>query len=136
MATQMNWLEVTSLWGKEVAEHPSTSIDALRKLAAHADVEVRTAVADHRDTPLETVMLLAQDESVDLRYAIAENHNSHANVLSMLAQDDNPFVAHRARKTLERVCGHSILAFPVVEARPSLMQYRFGGMNQLRKRHI
>ncbi len=112
MAAQINWLNSTSAWGREVAEHPDTSFAALRELAGHADVEVRTAVADNRYTPFETVMMLAQDESADLRYAIAENHNIHADVLSMLADDDNPFVAHRAKKTLERVQGSSTMAFP------------------------
>ena len=103
MAAQINWLKCTSSWGKQVAEHPDTSIDALRELAAHNDLEVRIAVADHRNTPLETLMILAQDECVDLRYAIAENHNIHEDVLNMLAEDDNPFIAFRAEETLERV---------------------------------
>lgn len=107
----MNWLKYTSSRCKEIAEHPDTSTDTLRELATHADVEVRIAVADHRNTPLETVMILAQDESVDLRYALAENHNIHAAVLSMLAEDDNPFVAYRAKKTLERVRRASTVDF-------------------------
>jgi len=66
-------------------------------------------------------MMLAQDESVDLRYAIAENHNIHTDVLTMLADDDNPFVAHRAKKTSERVRGASIVAFPIVNVQPLLI---------------
>ena len=112
MAAQINWLKCTSSWGKQVAEHPDTSIDALRELAAHADLEVRIAVADNRNTPLETLMILAQDECVDLRYAIAENHNIHEDVLNMLAEDDNPFIAYRAKETLVHVRRTSIVVFP------------------------
>jgi hypothetical protein len=120
MATQMNWLNSTSSWGKEVAEHSDTSIDALSELAAHTDTEVRIAVAEHRNTLFETVMLLAQDESADVRYAIAENHNIHADVLMLLIEDENPFVAHRAKKTLERCAREAaIVPFTGVEAQPS-----------------
>lgn len=109
MTDQINWLNSSSAWGKEVAEHPDTSSDALTALAAHADVEVRAAVADHRNTAVETLLILAQDESADLRYAIAENHNIPSAVLIMLTEDDNPFVAHRAIKTLNRVRGTSAI---------------------------
>ena len=126
MAAQMNWLNSTSSWGKEVAEHPDTSVDALRELAAHADAEFRTAVAEHRNTLFETVMLLAQDESADVRYAIAENHNIHAAVLTLLIEDENPFVAHRARKTLERVRGASIVTFPLANVQPLLIGHAKG----------
>lgn len=102
MMAQINWLRTSSLWGKEVAENPDTSSDTLSKLAAHADVEVRIAVADQRNTPFVTVMLLAQDLHADLRYAMAENHNLHTDVLNMLSNDGNPFVAHRAKKTMAR----------------------------------
>jgi hypothetical protein len=124
MAAQINWRNCKSAWGKEVAEHASTSIDALIELAQHADVEVRTAVADHGSTPLETLMTLAQDESADLRYAIAENHNVHTDVLIILADDDNPFVAHRARKTLNRIRSASVLEFPIVKAKLLLISMR------------
>jgi hypothetical protein len=122
MAAQMNWLKSTAAWGKEVAEHPCTSRDTLMELAGHADVEVRTAVADHRNTPLDTVLKLAQDESADLRYAIAENHNVHADVLSILARDENPFIAHRAMKTLERLRSPLIVMFPIVALEPLLQR--------------
>ena len=123
MVAQINWLNSTPSWGKKVAEHPDTSFAALRELAGHADVEVRIAVADHMNTPFETVILLAQDENVDLRYAIAENHNICEGALLMLAQDDNPFIAHRAKKTLERVRCPSIVVFPIVSLEPFSMQY-------------
>ena len=102
MTAQFNWLGTSSKWGKEVAEHPDTSSDTLSDLAAHTDIEVRIAVADHKNTSLETVKLLAQDQQADLRYAMAENHNLHPDILNMLIEDDNPFVAHRAKKTLAR----------------------------------
>jgi len=114
MTTQINWLKSTPSRGKEVAAHQATSTYVLSELASHADVEVRIAVADQRNTPTETVMILAQDDSVDLRYAIAENHNIGADVLRILTEDDNPFVAQRAKKTLNRIMGGaSLVAFPV-----------------------
>jgi len=124
MSTQTNWLNATSLWGQAVAEHPDTSSDALTVLACHRNIEVRTAVADHKNTTNETVMLLAQDESVDLRYAIAENHNVGENVLNMLIDDANPFVAHRAKKTLARIRGASILALPIAKVPILRLQMR------------
>lgn len=113
MTAQLNWRHCTASWGKQVAEHSLTMPDALMELAAHGDVEVRTSVADHQNTSLETVMILAQDESVDLRYAIAENHNVHADVLNVLTGDENPFVAYRARKTLQRIRSSSIVLFSI-----------------------
>lgn len=91
----------------QIAEQPTTPVDVLSKLAAHADVEVRLAVADHCNTSLETIMILAQDKNADLRYAIAENHNVKASVLCLLTEDENPFIAFRARKTLLRLCAGS-----------------------------
>jgi hypothetical protein len=133
MPAQIDWLKCTSSWGKQVAEHPDTSSKALTALATHADIEVRIAVADHSNTIPETVMMLAQDQCADLRYAIAENHNIHVDVLNMLAEDDNPFVAHRARKTLERIPGGSIEAFPAVEAKTFLVNLsKFCGLIQQR----
>ena len=122
MAAQINWLNSTSGWGIEVAEHHDTSADALRELALHSDVGVRTAVADNQNTQLETVMQLAQDADLDLRYAIAENHNIDQIVLNMLAGDSNPFVAHRAKKTLARVQGTSTLPCLIVGVRPKLVK--------------
>jgi hypothetical protein len=118
MTTEINWRKSTPSWGKELAEHPDTSTYALSELAAHDDVEVRTAVADQKNTLTETMMILAQDVSADLKYAIAENHNIHADVLNMLTEDDNPFVADRAKKTLDRIRTYSLLSFPVTKVEP------------------
>ncbi|MFX9688500.1 hypothetical protein ABTO93_20100, partial [Acinetobacter baumannii] len=41
----------------------------------------------------------------DVRFAIAENHNADEEVLRMLTEDENPYVAHRAVKTLQRIEG-------------------------------
>jgi len=118
MTTEINWRKSTPSWGKELAEHQDTSSYTLGELAAHADIDVRTAVADQKHTLRATMMILAKDVSADLKYAIAENHNIHADVLNMLTEDDNPFVAHRARRTLERVRISALVPFPVIKVEP------------------
>jgi len=122
METHMNWLRCTSSWAKTIAEHADTSSYVLGVLASHADVDVRELVADHLSTLPETIKLLAKDTSVDLRYAIAENHNIDEDVLMMLTEDDNPFVAHRARKTLKRLQNNLLRSF-----RPVLLDENSSG---------
>jgi len=46
---------------------------------------------------------LAHDEHPDVRYAVAENPRAPRSTLSFLLFDDNPYVADRARQTLERL---------------------------------
>jgi hypothetical protein len=92
----------------EAAENPLTPPDTLALLAESCDVKVRMAVADNRSAFTETTMLLAQDEDADLRYQLAENHGIDESVLEVLADDSNPFVAHRARKTISRVHGGTV----------------------------
>lgn len=112
MTGNIDWLKATPLWGRSVAESPTTSKDILRQLALHASNDVREAVAENANAPLDIVLTLALDESADVRYSIAENHNSHVQVLNLLAVDANPFVATRARKTLDRLQGFSLLQLP------------------------
>ena len=99
----------------DAAENSSTPADILALLAESCDVKVRMAIADNRNAALETTMLLAQDEDADLRYQLAENHNIDESVLVFLADDSNPFVAHRARKTLNRLKGGTIVALPMLK---------------------
>lgn len=126
MAAHINWLNCSSSWGVQVAEHPDTTTDALRSLAVHVDAEVRIAVAEHRNAHLETVMLLAQDQSADVRYAIAENHNAHSDVLTLLIEDQNPFVAHRAKKTLER-CARESAILPFIGEETQKSTFKLAG---------
>jgi hypothetical protein len=81
----------------------------LEQLASHHDPSVREAVADNMNTPIDTLWVLAADECVDVRYAIAENHNIPIAVLSFLTEDENPYVACRARATLERLLGGALV---------------------------
>jgi len=107
MTAQSNWRKASTAWGMEAAEHAETSSATLTKLALHKDARVRTAVAENPNTLLTTVMRLAQDRCVDLRYTIAENHQMDRIVLCLLLLDDNPYVAHRAERTLMR-CANAL----------------------------
>lgn len=86
-----------------MAEDATLPLEILEKLAMHYSAEVREAVSDNPGLSTDILRLLAQDESVDVRYAIAENHNAPSNVLYELCEDDNPYVSHRAKKTIERL---------------------------------
>ena len=92
-----------------IAENISMPASMLEQLALHNDASVREAVADNPNTPLDTMWLLARDESVDVRYAIAENHNVALAILTFLSEDENPYVACRARATMDRLWGCSVL---------------------------
>lgn len=58
-------------------------------------------VAEHAGTPAFVLEMLALDTCADVRFGIAENARTPRHILRMLSHDDNPFVACRARKTLE-----------------------------------
>jgi len=72
-----------------------------RLIAGDCDAQTRMDIGDHVHTPLEALLLLADDENVDVRFALAENHNILVSVLNVLVEDSNPYVAHRAQKTLD-----------------------------------
>lgn len=86
---------------QHVAENPNTPEVILCQLAFDSCIDVRISVADHPRTPLSIIEILAQDSCVDVRFSIAENHNVPDYVLRILTHDDNPFVACRAKQTLE-----------------------------------
>jgi len=86
-----------------VAENPQTESITLERLANHEAAEVRSAVAENRNTPATAIESLAADESVSVRFALAENANSPLEVLEALSSDDNPYVAARAKQTLNRI---------------------------------
>jgi uncharacterized protein YqfB (UPF0267 family) len=82
-----------------VAENPSTSLAVLLYLTHDPSEEVRISLTyNAHELPLS---VLANDKSVDVRYALAENHYAPQEVLRSLSHDDNPYVATRARRTLE-----------------------------------
>lgn len=93
-----------------IAESSNTPIGVLRWLATHGDQDARIAVADNPNTPLDLMILLSKDECVDVRYAIAENHHAPPGVLHMLVFDDNPYVASRAQKTINRLSGGTVVS--------------------------
>jgi len=101
MATSMRNWEMHG--AKNIANRVSTPASVLHRLSLHTNVQVRMAVADNENTGVHTSMQLAQDDSADLRYALAENHHIDGRILGFLAKDTNPFVAHRAQKTILRL---------------------------------
>ena len=92
---------------EDLGEESFTVQDLMDRLAACVDHEFRIALADRSDTPLEVLLVLIEDEHPDVRYAIAENHNVDEALLRRLIEDCNPYVAHRAQRTLARI-GHEI----------------------------
>jgi hypothetical protein len=83
----------------ESADAPSILAD----LANEARTEVRMAVADNVHTPCYVKAALALDKDADIRFALAENHSTPLEVLQSLQEDANPYVAGRAKATLERL---------------------------------
>jgi hypothetical protein len=92
-----------------IAENPSLPPSVLEELASYPDKEVKAAVGDNRNTAADTLMMLARDDDVDVRYTLAENHNIPLDVLQLLLEDDNPYVADRARRTINRLNQPAIL---------------------------
>jgi hypothetical protein len=90
-------------WLQHVAEDANTPRHLLDDLALSEDYNVRMAVADNPNTPVDLLMVLVRDEHLDVRYALAENHNIDTAVHKLLMEDDNPYVADRARRTLNRL---------------------------------
>lgn len=85
-----------------------------KKVAMHdGGAQDRIDIADHQSTSIEVLIQLTQDENADVRFALAENHNIDRSVLNLLVEDANPYVAHRARKTLLRLsCGAESIILP------------------------
>ncbi|MBX9725541.1 MAG: hypothetical protein K2X81_29355 [Candidatus Obscuribacterales bacterium] len=86
-----------------VAEHPSTPLETLQTLSQHEHPEVRSAIADNVNTPQSILMNLTKDSDIQVRYSLAENHNVPISVICVLLEDENPYVAARAGKTLNRL---------------------------------
>lgn len=101
-----------------VAENCNTAAEVLESLALHPLTDVRIALAENSNTPIRIVLNLALDESVDVRFSLAENHNVPLAVLRVLCEDENPYVACRARKTMERLDwrrANSLTSFPAFD---------------------
>jgi hypothetical protein len=85
---------------RRVGENHNTPKEILITLAEDGNCDVRIAVAENPGTPQEVVHQLCCDESVDVRYALAENPNLPIEILEKLTEDPNPYVGHRAQRTL------------------------------------
>ncbi|HNB24614.1 MAG TPA: hypothetical protein PKZ32_19490 [Candidatus Melainabacteria bacterium] len=83
----------------ETADAPSILAD----LAGESRREIRMAVADNVHTPCNIKAALANDKDADVRFALAENHSTPLEVLRTLQDDQNPYVAGRAKMTLEHL---------------------------------
>lgn len=88
---------------EDLGEESFTVQELMDKLASCVDHEYRITLADRSDTPLEILLVLIEDDHPDVRYAIAENHNVDEALLRRLIEDGNPYVAHRAQRTLARL---------------------------------
>jgi HEAT repeat protein len=99
---------------KSVAVNPKTPPDVLKRLASDQNSEVRLAVAENPHIPAEILAMLVEDADVDVRFGVAENPHIHEDVLFQLTTDENPFVRHRAMKTLEMLA-------PDVQSRLKIM---------------
>ncbi len=64
---------------------------------------MRASVATNPAAPQEVVEILSRDENADVRYSMAECDHMQFHVLDRLANDENPYVAERARVTLEQM---------------------------------
>lgn len=85
---------------RRVAENPSSPVELLHVLAGDENAEVRMAVAENPNTPGTLLSQLSEDDHADVRYSLAENPNLPTEILSKLAEDGNPYVSHRAQRTL------------------------------------
>lgn len=86
---------------ERLAEHPNTPAQTLEELASSDRPHVRAAVGDNPNVTGEILKRLACDEHVDVRFSLAENCNLDQEILQILTHDENPFVACRARRSLE-----------------------------------
>jgi hypothetical protein len=73
---------------EQLAVHPGTPATVLEQLAWHPVADVRASVAEN---------------APHVRYQLAENHKLNVAVLNLLSNDEHPYVACRARRTLDRL---------------------------------
>jgi len=76
---------------------------SLSALARSCDEDMKCMLAEYSTLPGELFEILGADENLDIKYRIAENYACPVHVLVTLAEDENPYVAHRAKKTLCRL---------------------------------
>ena len=86
-----------------VAENPATSLALLLSLSVDPVADVRIAVAANPKVPRALLVYLVTDENADVRYALAEDLNLAPTLLQKLSSDSNPYVAERAKKTMQNL---------------------------------
>ncbi|MBS1956141.1 MAG: hypothetical protein JST89_18295 [Cyanobacteria bacterium SZAS-4] len=103
----------SNVFAERIAENPKAAPSTLARLACHESPSVRAAVAENENTPAEILSILVNDSHVDVRFAMAENHNLDKELLHALAEDENCYVAHRARRTLNRIAPPVLARMPL-----------------------
>lgn len=107
-----------------VAENQSSSHDLLELLSNDSDADVRIAVGRNPEAPTLVHWTLAFDEHLDVRFSLAENAQTDLLILIWLTGDENPYIAHRAMRTLNAVAsgdgnlhskGESMMAAKTIE---------------------
>jgi hypothetical protein len=103
---------------ERIADNPNTSKRTLRQLACHPAASVRAAVAENVTAPAEALEILVTDDDIDVRYRLAENPNVQMAILESLTEDSNPYVAERARRTINRLTAQAVVTAKFPEALP------------------
>lgn len=88
---------------KRVAENPSTCLATLFRLLFDTSADVRLALSENPSVPEFFIVHLVNDIDDDVRFGLAENPNLPYKLLVELAFDDNPYVATRAKRTVEQI---------------------------------
>lgn len=83
-----------------VAENRSTPIQTLERLSQDVNVDVRIGLGCNQNAPPALRWKLAFDDHLDVRFSLADNANTPLLILVWLSSDDNPYIAHRANKTI------------------------------------
>ncbi|MBX9938234.1 MAG: DUF2336 domain-containing protein [Candidatus Obscuribacterales bacterium] len=94
------WKVVSKSDKIRMAQAPVISKELLIELADDSDSEVRAAVAERGNLSMQLQVVLCLDDCADVRYAIAEDPGTAISILRRLSKDNNPYVAHRAQRTL------------------------------------
>lgn len=97
---QSVWSQVGKVEKLRMAKANIISHELLKTLALDEDSEVRAAVADRGNLSSQIQTILCLDACPDVRFLIAEDPATALSILRRLSQDENPYVAHRAQKTL------------------------------------
>lgn len=95
--SEIDWIRL------RVAENPKTPIDVLQLLSTDRYPDVRVAVGTNPSTPPYVSFKLVFDEDANVRLGLADDVNTPIELLEKLTEDANPYVAYRARETINIV---------------------------------